>query len=49
MIFWLKNRDSSKWSDKSEVDLNVKDNLADKMAEARARIKKLKDDGKAKG
>lgn len=42
MIFWLKNRDSSKWSDKSEVDLNVKDNLADKMAEARARIKKLK-------
>jgi transposase-like protein len=48
MIFWLKNRDSSKWSDKSEVDLNVKDNLADKLAEARARIKKLKDGGKAK-
>lgn len=47
MIFWLKNRDSGKWSDKSEVDLNVKDNLAEKLAEARARHKKRKEGGKA--
>lgn len=47
MIFWLKNRDSGKWSDKSEVDLNVKDNLAEKMAEARARILQAKGEQKA--
>lgn len=47
MIFWLKNRDSGKWSDKSEMDLNVKDNLAEKLAEARARHKKRKEGGKA--
>lgn len=47
MIFWLKNRESGKWSDKSEVDLNVKDNLAEKMAEARARILQAKGEQKA--
>lgn len=36
-IFWLKNRRPDQWRDKTETDLNVKGDLAEAIAAARAR------------
>jgi hypothetical protein len=38
MIFWLKNRDNAQWSDKQEVELDVKQGLAERLALARVRL-----------
>lgn len=44
MIFWLKNRANKEWSDKQEVELDVKHGLAERLAAARLRIAGI-DDG----
>ncbi len=36
-IFWLKNRRPEDWRDKSEVNVNVVDELAERMARMKAR------------
>lgn len=38
MIFWLKNRDNAQWSDKQEVELDLKQGLAERLALARGRL-----------
>lgn len=38
MIFYLKNRDNKNWSDKQEVELDVKQGLAERLALARVRL-----------
>lgn len=38
-IFWLKNRQSKTWRDKTEQDVTVQSKLADKLREARERVK----------
>lgn len=45
MIFWLKNRDNKAWSDKQEVELDVKHGLAERLAAARLRISSIDDGG----
>lgn len=45
MIFWLKNREPDKWRDKQELEVDLKGNLAEELAQARRRAK---DGGDAK-
>ena len=37
-IFWLKNRRPDQWRDKTEQDVNLKGDLAQMIAEGRARV-----------
>lgn len=37
-IFWLKNRKPDQWRDKTEQDINLKGDLADRIAAARRRV-----------
>lgn len=40
MIFWLKNRKPEQWKDKQTVEHDVADKLAEKLKEAKSRIKR---------
>jgi hypothetical protein len=44
MIFWLKNRRPDLWREKSEVDVNMGEDLAARLAAARARVREHNDE-----
>lgn len=44
-IFWLKNRRSQDWRDKTETDVNLKGDLAELLAVRRAAVAALNADG----